>query len=110
MEKKEESIDIRSLPQRKLSDIEKQFIFLETQKLNLRRESTRLILDKGVFLFLTAIAIAMLGVANGIISSQTLNFIVIMGLATLIISILPYQLSVRKEEEKIKKMIDDLIT
>lgn len=109
MGKKEEDIDIRSLPKRKLTDVEKQFIFLETQRLNLRRESAVLILDKGVFLFLTSLAIGMFAVVNRIISSDTLNLVVIIGLAALIISVMPYQSAVKKEEMKIEKMLNDLL-
>lgn len=111
MDKKEEisEIDIRSIPKRKLTDVEKQFIFLETQRLNLRREAATLILDKGIFLFLTALALGMFAVVNRIISAETLNLIVFIGLAALIVSILPYQSAIKKEEEKIEKMLNDLL-
>ena len=109
MNKKEESIDLRSLPQRKMTDVEKQFIFLETQRLSLKRESTRLILDKGIFLFLTALAIGMFAVINKIITEETLNLVVIIGLASLVISVLPYQSAAKKEEEKIESIINDLL-
>ena len=109
MGKKEESIDIRSLPLRNLTDLEKQFIFLETQRLNLKRESARLILDKGIFLFLTSLAIGMFAVINRVISSETLNLVVIMGLASLVISVLPYQSAAKKEEQKIESMINNIL-
>ena len=109
MAKTDEDVDIRSLPQRKITDVEKQFIFLETQRLRLRRESAVLILDKGVFLFLTSLAIGMFAVVNKIIHSNTLNLIVIIGLAALIISVMPYQSAIKKEEAKIEKMINNLL-
>ena len=109
MGKKEEDMDIRSLPKRKLTDVEKQFIFLETQKLNLKREGAVLILDKGVFLFLTSLALGVFALSNNAISTNTLNMLVVAGLVTLIVSILPYQSAVKKEEKKIENMINDLL-
>ena len=109
MDKKEESIDLRSLPQRKMTDVEKQFIFLETQRLSLKRESARLVLDKGIFLFLTALAIGMFAVINKIITAETLNLVIIIGLASLVISVLPYQSAAKKEEEKIESIINSIL-
>ena len=109
MFKKEESVDIRSLPQRKMTDVEKQFIFLETQRLNLKRESARLVLDKGIFLFLTSLAIGMFAVINKILSDHVLNWIVIIGLASLVVSILPYQSAVKNEEQKIESIINNIL-
>lgn len=109
MGKTDEGVDIRSLPQRKLTDVEKQFIFLETQRLKIRRESAVLILDKGVFLFLTSLAIGMFAVVNKVISPDSLNLVVIIGLAALIISVMPYQSAVKKEEAKLEEMINDLL-
>ena len=101
--------EIRNLPNRRLTEVEKEYIFLETERLKLRREGSLLILNKGVFLFLTALAVGMYAVTNRLITSKILNILIIVGLTVLIVSILPYQASVSKEEKRIEKMIDDLM-
>ncbi|NJL44302.1 MAG: hypothetical protein HC945_03250 [Nitrosarchaeum sp.] len=56
-----EKLDILSrIPQRRLSEIEKEFISLKMQQGLLKREKARLVLEKGVFVYIGALALAYL--------------------------------------------------
>jgi len=110
MDKKEDIIDISRVAKRKLSDVEKQYISLQIEKLRISREKSILILNKGVFLFFTFLAFGIFAGFNNLISTQTLNILVIMGSLALVVSIMPYQTAAKKEEKKIDKMLNDLIS
>lgn len=101
--------DFRSIPKRKLSEAEKQIIALKIEKVRLEREKSMMILNKAVMLFFAFIAVAVIGLFNGIITSQQLNILVLFGIAALIIGVIPYTLSIRKEEKSIDETLEDLV-
>ena len=106
----DERQELRYIPKMKLSEAEKQIIMLKIEKSKMRRESSILILNKGLILFFAFLSVAVIGVINKVIPLRQLNILVIIGELALIISILSYGITARKEEKELEKTIDELIS
>lgn len=106
----QQSQDFRSVPKRKLSEAEKQIIMLKIEKVKLQREKSLLILNKSVMLFFAFLAVAIIGLVNKIITTMQLNILIVIGIVALIIGVLPYGITARKEEKELEKTIDELIS
>ena len=109
MTEKKEGPDFRSVPKRKISEAEKQIISLKIEKVRLSREKSMMILNKAILLFFAFLGIAVVGLLNHIITSGQLNILVVLGVVTLIIGVIPYGTSVRKEEKEIEETLEELI-
>ena len=103
-----EGQDFRYVPKRKLSEAEKQIIMLRIEKVKLQREKALLILNKSVTLFFAFIGVAVVGLVNKIITAFQLNILVVIGVMALVVGIMPYSMTSRKEEKELEKTIDDL--
>jgi hypothetical protein len=104
----DEGQDFRYVPKRKLSEAEKQIIMLKIEKVKLQREKNILILNKSTMLFFAFFAVAVVGLVNKLISTTQLNFLIAFGVAALVVGVLPYSISARKEEKELEKTIDEL--
>jgi len=104
----EMSIDLESIPKRRLTELEKQVIDLRIEKLRLNRERAVLILNKGTSVYFAFIILAILGFMNNVLDIATLNVLVLVGLVILIASVLPYSKAMQKEESELSKMLDEL--
>lgn len=108
-EKKElTKLDYRSVPKRKLSEAEKQIIMLRIEKVKLQRERNLIILNKSIVFFFAVVAIAIVGMVQGIITSTYLNILVTIGIVVLVIGVVPYGIASRKEEKDLENTIDEL--
>ncbi len=74
MEKKEEEINLEDIPNRRLTDVEKQTIALRIELSKLQREEAILILNKSIFLFFAFLAVGLVGYINGFLTDMMLNF------------------------------------
>ena len=81
---------------------------LELEKSNLEREKSMVIMDKSLFLYFTAIFIAVIGYVNKLLSVKALNALIIIGIIVLIMGIIPYIRFVKKEENQIAEAIKGL--
>ena len=54
------------------------------------------------------IVFAIIGLLNKIITTFQLNAMIIIGILALVIGILPYSITARKEEKELEKTIDEL--
>ena len=100
--------DFRNIPKRKISEAEKQIIMLKIEKVKLQREKSLHILNKSIMLFFALLAVVMIGLVNKIITTMQLNALIIIGILTLVVGVLPYGLSSRKEEKELERTIDEL--
>ena len=109
LEKKEiHKLDYRNVPKRKLSEAEKQIIMLRIEKVKLQRERNLIILNKSIVFFFAVVAIAIVGMLQGLISSMQLNILVVVGIVVLVIGVIPYGVASRKEEKDLETTIDEL--
>ena len=89
-------------------ETQKQIIQLELKKSDIRREKSKLVLDKSIWLYFLFMIVGVLGFLYGYVNSLTLNFLIIAGFAILIIGTLPYIKTVSNEEKRIDEFIKNL--
>ena len=108
--KKEELIDrFRTLPNRRLSDIEKQMVFILIEKSKIKRERSMIILNKGFLIFFAFIIIAALVKINEIIPQIYLNIIFLFGIAVLIIAVMLYHGVISEEEKNLDNLLESFL-
>lgn len=104
-----EEVDLSRVPQKHLSEVQKQYIQLRIEKARLNRERSILVLNKGLLLFFAFLVFGIILFLNKVINQMYLNVFVLVGLSVLILSILPYAKMAKKEEETIGNIIDSLL-
>jgi uncharacterized membrane protein YqjE len=103
-----EEKELRAIPKRKISEAEKQIIMLKIERVRLEREKSMMILNKAVMLFFAFLVVAVVGLINNIVTPTQLNILVMVGVSALIIGIIPYSISIRKEEKDIEATLKEL--
>lgn len=83
-------------------------IELELKKLDIKREKSRLILDKCIWLYFLFMIIGVIGFVYGYVSATVLNFLIIAAFIILIVGTMPYITTVSKEEKDLDKFIEQL--
>lgn len=96
------------LPQKHLSESEKQYISLVIEKSKLHRERAMLVLDKGLLLFFAFLAFSVIAREQDLITDLIFKITVISSICVLLLSITPYINISKKEEEKLDKILEDL--
>ncbi len=81
-------------------------VSLEVERSKLNREKSRLVLDKALMLYFSFLIVGVIGFINGFITARMLNMLVILSFGVLFIGILPYVMSMRKEEKYFDEMIN----
>ncbi len=103
-----ETQDLRTIPKRKISEAEKQIIMLKIERVRLEREKSMMILNKAVMLFFAFLVVAVVGLINDIVTPTQLNILVMVGVSALVIGVIPYSISIRKEEKDIEQTLKEL--
>ena len=101
--------DFRAIPKRKISEAEKQIISLRIEKVRLAREKSMMILNKAVMLFFAFLGLGILGLLNDLLTRTQLNMLIVVGIAALIVGIIPYSMNARKEEKSIDDTLKELV-
>lgn len=83
-------------------------VYLELEKSKINRERATLVLNKGFYIYLMIVFVAVIGLINGFIEKAFLNSVVILGLVILLVGAIPFMNTMLKEESRIQKLIDDL--
>jgi hypothetical protein len=109
MAKKEDESVFQKLPQRHMSDAEKQYLMLLIEKSKLNRERAKLVLDKGLVLFFAFLIFAILAFQNELINRLVFNLLVVASVCILLLSVTPYLNISKKEEEKLDRVIKDFM-
>ena len=89
----------------KLTDIEKEIMYLEIEKSRINREKSKLVLNKSLLLYFTFMVVGVLGFVFDYIDATLLNVLITVGIFVLITGTLPYLMIVSKEEKKIDEFI-----
>jgi hypothetical protein len=100
--------NFRYVPKRKLSEAEKQIILLRIEKVKLQREKAILILNKSIMLFFAILAVSVVGLLNKMVSPFQLNLLMLISVLTLIVGVMPYSFSSKKEEKELENTIEEL--
>ncbi len=89
----------------KLTDDEREIMYLEIEKSRINREKSKLVLNKSLLLYFTFMVVGVLGFVFDYIDSTLLNIIIIVGIFILLVGALPYLIVISKEEKKIDNFI-----
>jgi len=98
---------LERLPKRRISDIEKEAIFLRAELSKLRRERADMILNKGILLYFSFLIVAIIGLLNHYITLKQLNVLVALALAVLV-TMWPYITTTTREEKELEDLIEEL--
>ncbi len=85
-------------------------ISLEMEKSKINREKGRLVLDKALMLYFSFLIVGIIGFINGYITARTLNLLILMSFGVLVIGILPYFITMKREEQNLDSLIKDVKT
>lgn len=81
---------------------------IELEKSKLNREKSTFVLDKALQLYFSFLFVGVVGFVTGYISSATLNLLIIMGLGSLIVGIVPYVITIHNEDLRLKRLAEEL--
>ena len=84
---------------------EEQRIYLEIEKLKMKRERAKIVLDKSLMLYFSFLIVAVLGFIYKYIDSAMLNALIITGIIILVAGTLPYLIITAKEEKRIDELL-----
>jgi len=100
--------DFGKIGERRLSDVEKEAITIKLEKSKLNRETSTLILNKGILIYLAFVVIGFMGYKEQIITQNIFYFMVLFGLIILFVAISPYINAMRKEREALDELLNYL--
>jgi len=92
----------------RLTETDRAIIDLEIEKSKLNREKSMLVLNKSLMLYFVFLFLGITGVVNGYIGKTLFNILILMGLAVLVLGIVPYIRTMKAEDKNIDDMIQQL--
>ena len=78
---------------------------LEIEKSKLNREKSLLLLDKSLLLYFAFLIIAVVGFVNKYLTTTTMNYLILMSFGVLAVGLVPYMMTMSKEEKKLNMLI-----
>jgi len=92
----------------RIQEIENQIIEIEVEKSRLNREKAMIVLNKSLFIYFCFLFVGIIGFINAYVSKTLLNIIIFIGLVVLVIGTIPYVQTMKQEEKKLNRLLDDL--
>ena len=109
--KKEDLIArFNAIPKRKLTDIEKQAIFIIIEKNKIQRERAKAVFSKGFLIFFAFILIVSVTKLNEIIPQANIMIIYLFGIIVLIVTSVSYNDAIRKEEKTLDALLESFLS
>ena len=106
-DKKEDIITrLEIIPKRKLSDIEKQLIFILVERSKVKREKSILIINQIFLVFIAFVVLTYLSKENNFISGVYVNILLVVAIIFLILSVVSYQSVINKEEKTLVNLFN----
>jgi uncharacterized membrane protein (DUF485 family) len=78
---------------------------LEIEKSKLNREKSLLLLNKALMMYFAFIIIGVVGFINGFLDTRYLNILIVLGFGVLGVGLVPYMITMSKEEKKLNELI-----
>ena len=78
-------------------------IILEHSRMN--REKSLLVLDKSMLIYFSFIFVGVIGFVGGYLDAKLLNVMVLLSFGVLLVGIVPYVMTMHKEEKRLNSMI-----
>lgn len=93
---------------RQISPNEHEIIYLEIEKLRIKREKSMLVLNKSLMLYFCFLLVGVVGFVFKYISPFLLNVLIIFGILVLVAGATPYLFTIHQEEKIINKRLKEL--
>jgi len=107
---KEYIVDMfQRIPKRRLSEVEKQLIFILIEKSKIQRERSMALLNKGFMTFISFIVVAYLSKTSNLIPSDYINILFIFGIIVLVVVTLTYLNTISKEEKTLDNLLNSFL-
>ncbi len=100
----------KTLPKRSISEIEKQLIFILIEKSKIQRERSLMTVNQGFLFFFAFVILAALSKINETIPESYLWILFLLGIIVLIITVISYQSTIKKEEQTLDALLDSFLT
>lgn len=107
---KEYIVDMfQRIPKRRLSEVEKQLIFILIEKSKIQRERSMSLLNKGFMTFIAFLVVIYLSKTGNLISSEYINILFVFGVMVLVIVTLTYLNAISKEEKTLDNLLNSFL-
>ena len=81
-------------------------VYLKLELSRLNRDKSHLVLDKSLMLYFVFLFIGVLGFVKGYLTSAFLHILVYFGIAVLIIGLIPYVMTMKKESDNMNELVE----
>lgn len=96
------------LSKRRIHKPERADIKLKLEKLNIKRERSKVLMNRGLAIYFCLMVAAVVGFVNGFFSNDLLNIIALTAVFLLVLSAIPFIISMYNDEKEIDEIIKDL--
>jgi Flp pilus assembly protein TadB len=100
---------IERLPKRRLSEIEKQVVFIVLERSKLHRDRARSNYDKAFLFFGLFVVLAFLSNLNNVMNVKLLNILFVFGIMVVVLISWIYQTDLKKEDDMLEQMLEDFL-
>ena len=91
-----------------VNGVDEMIINLKLELSRLNRDKSHLVLDKSLMLYFVFLFVGVLGFVNGYLSSFFLQILVYFGIAVLVIGLVPYVLTMKRESERMNELVESM--
>jgi hypothetical protein len=91
-----------------LSGLDEMIINLKLELSRLNRDKSHLVLDKSLMLYFVFLFVGVLGFVNGYLSGTFLQILVYFGICVLVIGLVPYVMTMKKESDKMNELVETM--
>ncbi|MDD5086875.1 MAG: hypothetical protein PHV16_03920 [Candidatus Nanoarchaeia archaeon] len=107
---KEYIVDMfQRVPKRRLSEVEKQLIFILIEKSKLQRERSMSLLNKGFMTFIAFLVVAYLSKIGNLVSPVYTNILFVFGIVVLVVVTLTYITTLAREEKILNNLLNSFL-
>ena len=96
------------LGKKKVTEADRLRIYLEIEKSKIKREKSRIVLNKSLVLYFCFLIVGVIGFVFEYVNAILLNLLIIGGLGILVVGTIPYVVVIKKEEKKIDNILEDI--
>lgn len=100
---------IRKVPNRKLSDIERQLTHILIEKSRIEREQMLSVLNKGFLIFMLCVVLAYVGRVYSILDRLYVSILIIFGVIVIALAFIAYEMVIRREKAIFSKLLDSYL-
>lgn len=108
--KEEINHKFKSIPNRKLTDVEKQVIYILVEKSKIQIDNSVQILNKGFFMFIAVIIVAVVSRVYDVINQMLVTGLYIFAIIVLATTFYIYQREVKNEQDTLDNLLENFLS